>query len=89
MRRLHMIDEPEYAGIFYRHHNPEVREAYECGKKDGWREAMLEAEYSGFGQRGGRNGYSNRGGMGYRDEDDYEPEYDERRRRSSRTGRYI
>ena len=56
-------------------------------------------EESGMGERGGRGGgygsrydnYGMRGGMGYRDDDDWDEDemMGERRRRSRRTGRYI
>lgn len=98
MRRLHIID---HDGIDYRHHeerymrDPELREAYECGVKEGWRQAMAETQ--GYGERN----YGHGGGYNQRDmwreqppmyrERPYEDEdmYEERRRRSSRTGRYI
>lgn len=57
MRRLHVIDEPYRMGgeIYYREdkyaHDPELLEAYHCGKKDGWREAMKEAEHGGYAER--------------------------------------
>lgn len=94
---MRVIDSPDYmgGGIFYREHekymhDPELREAYECGKKHGWREAMEEAERH-YGERRTyppmyREGGGRDGGMNYRDED-YDS-YDERRRRDSR-GRYI
>ena len=91
--RLRRIIEPEYAGVFYRkekyQHDPELMEAYECGKKDGWREAMEEAD--GYHERRGNVTHYGAGGrILYREEpewdDDGDVEY--RRRRDSR-GRYI
>lgn len=93
MRRLHVIESPEHrmgGEIYYREekyaHDPELLEAYKCGKKDGWREAMREAE-----------GYSERRIVDpdeyirYRhDTRDYDDgDIDYRRRRSPYTGRYI
>lgn len=91
--RLRRIIEPEYAGVFYRkekyQHDPELMEAYECGKKDGWREAMEESD--GYHERRGNVTHYGAGGrILYREE----PEWDDdgevvyRRRRDSR-GRYI
>lgn len=57
MRRLHVIEDYDRMGgeIFYREekyrHDPELLEAYHCGKKDGWREAMKEAERGGYNER--------------------------------------
>ena len=77
--------------IYYREekfaHDPELLEAYKCGKKDGWREAMREAE-----EYHERRMYDRDGIIKYRhDDEDWDDEdmYDERRRRSRRTGRYI
>lgn len=91
---MRIIEEPEYAGIFYKDHekerimrDPELREAYECGRKEAYKEIMEEkyGERRGYGSRGGS--YGQRGGMNYRDEEDWD-EYEERRRRDSR-GRYM
>lgn len=99
MRRLHIIEGDDMG---YRHnkekymYDPELREAYECGVKEGWRQAM-EEQYgernrnygSGYGER--HMPYEHRGNIMYRDvppmyrEDDM---YEERRRRDSR-GRYM
>ena len=57
MHRLHVIDEPHRMGgeVYFREdkymHDPELREAYECGKKQGWREAMKEVEHGGYNER--------------------------------------
>lgn len=102
MRRLTIVS-PDHDGIDYRHHeerymrDPELRDAYECGYRKAYKEIMSE-QYGGYGERG-RDGYGernmpyeHRGGVMYRDvppmyrEDDM---YEERRRRDSRTGRYI
>lgn len=91
MRRLRVIDSPDYmgAGIFYRgkekyQHDPELMEAYECGKKDGWRAAMEEVD--GYHERRGNVTHYGAGGrILYRDDDremwDDDVEY--RRRRDS------
>ena len=91
--RLRRIIEPEYAGVFYRkekyQHDPELMEAYECGKKDGWREAMEEAD--GYHERRGNVTHYGAGGrILYREEPDWEDDGEVvyRRRRDSR-GRYI
>lgn len=94
MRRVRIID---HDGMNFRHesymHDPDLREAYECGVKEGWRQAMEET-YGGYGHRD-----YGRGGVGthpmdfrhhpdrqWRDED-IDP-YMERRGRDSR-GRYM
>ena len=94
-----VLDHPEHVmggEIYYRKdkyaHNPELLDAYECGKADGWRCAMEEARRSG--------GYNERrdwremppmmrehdrylgGHPDYR-EDGYEDGYGERRHRNS------
>lgn len=91
---MRVYSEPDFigGGIMYRkskyEHDPELLEAYECGKKDGWREAMEESEHR----------YAERHTMPpimrerdnvirYRD-DDWDDPYMERRRRDSR-GRYM
>lgn len=93
MRRLHVIDEPHRMGgeIYYREdkfaHDPELLEAYHCGKKDGWREAMRESEHEGhYAER--HYGHVGMPPM-YREHDyiaDDEPSY--RRHRDS-MGRYV
>lgn len=95
MRRIHVFEDFDRMGgeIYYREekyaHDPELLEAYKCGKKDGWREAMEESErYSE------RRVYDRDGIIKYRDHDRMDRNwdddmYDERRRRSARTGRYI
>lgn len=54
MKKLTIIDSPENVvggEIYYRKdkyaHNPELLDAYECGKADGWRCAMEEIRRSG------------------------------------------
>lgn len=93
MRRVRVIEEPSHrigGEIYYREekfaHDPELLEAYKCGKKDGWREAMREAE-----EYHERRMYDRDGIIKYRnDEEDWDDDdYMERRRRSRRTGRYI
>ena len=92
MRRMHVIEDFDRMGgeIYYREdkyaHDPELLEAYRCGKKDGWREAMQESE------RYRERKYDRDGIIKYRHDDedcDDEDMYDERRRRSRRTGRFI
>lgn len=55
MRKLHVIDNYDHAGIYCREekymHDPELRDAYECGKKAGWREAMEELEHGEYAER--------------------------------------
>lgn len=86
------MDEPDYmmGGILYREnkfaHDPELLEAYKCGKKDGWRAAMHESE-GGYHER--RMYGDHDGIIHYRDDRDWDDDYEERRRRSRRTGRYI
>ncbi len=96
MRRMRIIDNPDYVGggIFYRvhekfMHDPELREAFECGKKEGWREAMREVEREGFGQRNFPPMFRDDRDMPpmFRDEQDWR-DYEERRRRDSR-GRWM
>ena len=93
MRRVRVIEEPSHrmgGEIYYREekfaHDPELLEAYKCGKKDGWREAMREPE-----EYHERRMYDRDGIIKYRnDEEDWDDDdYMERRRRSRRTGRYI
>lgn len=96
MRLRRIIDDYDRIGgeIYYRKdkykHDPELMEAYECGKKDGWREAMEEAD--GYHERRGNVTHYGAGGrILYREEpewdDDGDVEY-RRRRRNSR-GEYI
>ena len=95
MRLRRIIDDYDRIGgeIYYRKdkykHDPELMEAYECGKKDGWREAMEESD--GYHERRGNVTHYGAGGrILYREEpewdDDGDVEY--RRRRDSR-GRYM
>ena len=57
MRRLHVIEGFDRMGgeVYFRKdkfaHDPELLEAYECGKKDGWRCAMKELEHDDYGER--------------------------------------
>lgn len=58
MRRMTVLDHPEHVmggEIYYREdkyrHDPELQEAYECGKRDGWRCAMEEIEQGGYNER--------------------------------------
>lgn len=89
--RLKRIIDPEYAGVFYRRdkyeHDPELMEAYECGKKDGWHEAMEEID--GYHERRGNvTTYDAGGRILYRDDErDWDDEIEYRRRRD-RMGRY-
>lgn len=101
MRRIIQIDSPEHrmgGEVYYREekyaHDPELREAYECGRKQGWREAMEET-HGGYNERrdwrdmppmmrehdrymGGRPNYR----------EDEMDDYSERRRRYS-NGRFM
>lgn len=85
MRRMHEIYSPDYAGIFYKKekymHDPELREAYECGVEHGYEKAREEHGY------GERRVYDDRGRVLYRDHY-WDEDYDERRRRDSR-GRFM
>lgn len=89
---MHVIEDFDRMGgeIYYKKekyaHDPELREAYECGRKQGWREAMREAE-----DYHERRVYDHDGIIKYRheDEDWDDDDYMERRRRSRITGRYI
>lgn len=91
--RLRRIIQPEYGDIMFRHekysHDPELMKAYECGLKDGWREAMEEVD--GYHERRGNVTHYGAGGkILYREEPDWDDD-DEmmyRRRRDSR-GRYV
>ena len=95
MRRVIIDHGIDYREDKYRH-DPELREAYECGVKEGWRQAM-EEQYGernrnyggGYGER--HMPYEHRGGVMYRDvppmyrEDE---DYEERRRRRA-NGRFY
>lgn len=92
MRRLHVIEDFDRIGgeIYYKHEekermlrDPELREAYMCGRKEAYKEIMEDQ----YGERNyGGGGYNHReGGMGYREED-YDG-YGERRGVRG-TGRY-
>lgn len=95
MRRVIIDHGIDYREDKYRH-DPELREAYECGVKEGWRQAMEEQygernrNYNGYGER--HMPYEHRGNMMYREmppmyrEDD--PDYEERRRRRA-NGRFY
>lgn len=94
MRRIRVID---HDGMNFRHEgfmqDPELREAYECGVKEGWRQAMEETYGGGYGHRDyGRGGMGSRR-MDFREQpdrqwrDDDDP-YMERRHRDSR-GRFM
>lgn len=93
MRRVRVIEEPSHrmgGEIYYREekfaHDPELLEAYKCGKKDGWREAMREAD--GYHER--KWPYEDIINYRHDEEDDWDDDdYMERRRRSRITGRYI
>lgn len=94
---MRIIDDPEYAGIFYREHekfmhDPELKEAYEAGYHCGRKEAYKELSGESYGERRDYRDWppmyreqGGRSGMNYRDDDDG---YMERRRRDSR-GRYM
>lgn len=52
----------------------DLHKAFEDGRKQGWREAMEEAQKSGYGQRGGygqREDYDQRESYGMRDSGSY------------------
>ena len=57
MRRMHVIDSFDRMGgeVYYREekfmHNPELREAYECGVKEGRKEAYKEIMEEQYGER--------------------------------------
>lgn len=94
--RLRRIIEPDYAGVFYRkekyEHDSELLEAYECGRKAGWCEAMGESD-GYYERRGNVTHYGAGGRILYRHDperdmwDDYD-EVEYRRRRDAR-GRFI
>lgn len=88
---MHVIEDFDRMGgeIYYREdkyaHDPELLEAYRCGKKDGWREAMQESE------RYRERKYDRDGRiLQYRrDDDEWDDEdYMERRRRRA-NGRFY
>lgn len=103
MRRLHVIESADHhmgGEIYYRHHekfahDPELREAYECGYKHGRKEAYTEImeEQYGHGDYHERHyGRTMPPMMREHDHDWRQPEDDEivyRRHRSRMTGRYI
>lgn len=73
-------------------HDPELREAYECGRKQGWREAMEES----YGERNyGRGGNYNQRDMWreqppmYRERPYEDDEMYEERRRRRANGRFY
>lgn len=93
---MRVIDNPDYVGggIFYKQEekerimrDPELREAYMCGRKEAYKEIMEEQ----YGERRWREmppAYRDgRDGMDYRDEQEWR-DYEERRRRDSR-GRWM
>lgn len=55
MRRLHVIDNYDHAGVYFREdkfaHDPELLEAYHCGHKDGRKEAYKEIMEEQYGER--------------------------------------
>lgn len=66
--------------------DPELREAFEAGEECGYEKAMRKM--GGYNERR----YDDRGRILYREDRDWEDDdmdYGERRRRSSRTGRYM
>lgn len=96
-------DEPDHrmgGEIYYREdkyrNDPELREAYECGRKQGWREAMEESQRGGYHERRDwremppmmRENDRYMGGRPDYREDGYDDPYNERRRRDYR-GRYM
>ena len=95
MRLRRIIDDYDRIGgeIYYRKdkykHDPELMEAYECGKKDGWREAMEESD--GYHERRGNVTHYGAGGrILYREEPDWDDDGDvEYRRRRDSRGRYM
>lgn len=92
MRRMHVIEDFDRMGgeIYYREdkyaHDPELLEAYKCGKKDGWREAMQEADSYRERRMYDRDGRI----LQYRHDDDGwdDDDYMERRRRRA-NGRFY
>ena len=92
MRRLHILEDYDRMGgeIYYREdkfaHDPELLEAYEAGCEHGYYKAQKE-----MGGYGTRRHYPVEDIIRYRHEDEWDDDdmYDERRRRSRRTGRYI
>ena len=94
MRLRRIIDDYDRIGgeIYYRKdkysHDPELMEAYECGKKDGWREAMEEAD--GYHERRGNVTHYGAGGrILYREEPEWDDDGDvEYRRRRDSMGRF-
>ena len=103
MRRMIVHDEPEHrmgGEVYYREEkymrDPELREAYECGRKQGWREAMIEAERGGYNERRDwremppmmREHPMHDVPPAYRHDGGYSDGYDERRHRDYR-GRFM
>lgn len=98
MRKLHVIESPSHrmgGEIYYREehysHDPELLEAYRCGKKDGWREAMKEAEAQYHERRvydRRRDGMFPEEPLYYREDNEWDDSYDERRRRRA-NGRFY
>lgn len=97
MRRIIQIDSPEHrmgGEIYYRKQDymrdPELREAYECGRKEAYKEIM-EEQYGGYHERRDwremppmmreHDRYAG-GRPDYRD-DGYDDGYGERRHRNS------
>lgn len=96
MRRLHVIESFDRMGgeVYFREdkyrHDPELLEAFEAGCEHGYHKAM-EAFGEDYSER---RVYDRDGIIKYRDHDRMnrnwdDDMYDERRRRSARTGRYI
>lgn len=94
MRLRRIIDDYDRIGgeIYYRKdkfaHDPELMEAYECGKKDGWREAMEESD--GYHERRGNVTHYGAGGriLYRRDDDMYDDDEVAYRRRRDSMGRF-
>lgn len=94
MRRMHVIEDFDRMGgeIYFREdkerymRDPELREAFEAGCEHGYHKAHKE-----MGEYGERRHYPVEDIIRYRHEDEWDDDdmYDERRRRSRRTGRYI
>lgn len=93
MRLRRIISEPEFeGGIYYRkekfQHDPELMEAYECGKKDGWRAAMEEVD--GYHERRGNVTHYGAGGrILYREEPEWDDDDMNYRRRRRANGQFY
>lgn len=99
MRLRRIIQDYDRMGgeIYYRKddfiHDPELLEAYECGRKAGWREAMEEAD--GYHERRGNVTHLGAGGrILYRHDPEYDREMwddddDVEYRRRRRNGRFY